>query len=219
MQEVWKQYRDTQYSVANTGYVRNDTTGKILSGARTRQGYLRFNMWHKGTSTSVAIHRLIAEVFLGKPENENYVVNHKDGNPSNNRLDNLEWVTIKDNVRHAYATGLAKSGEDSAAAKLTEAEVLQIIDCMRSGMTVSQTAKDFKISAAAVSNIWHGNTWKHLKRELPSTKNYQGKLKAEDIPVIRSMFDSHTNLQIAKKFGVHPASIYNIRSGKNWSNY
>lgn len=54
------------------------------------------------------VHRLVADVFIPNPENKPQV-NHIDGNPSNNHVTNLEWVTARQNTQHAYDTGLIKS--------------------------------------------------------------------------------------------------------------
>ena len=53
------------------------------------------------------VHRLIAETYLEKPKG-NYQVNHIDGNKTNNKIDNLEWITQQDNIAHAFANGLMK---------------------------------------------------------------------------------------------------------------
>ena len=217
--EEWRDYRDTIYAISNFGFVKNSTTGLILSSTVTRQGYHRLSIWEGKKPRTVAVHRLVAEMFLEQPTGCE-IVNHIDGNPGNNRVDNLEWVTISANVQHAYETGLAKRGEDSVVAKLTEADVLRIVDCMIAKMSVVETAKMFGMSAAAISHIWNGKTWKHVKRPLQVTKNYKGKLSATDIPLIRGMFEEGlTDTQIAAKYGLASASIGNIRRGKNWSNY
>ena len=54
------------------------------------------------------IHRLVAEHFISNPENKP-CVNHKDGNKLNNSIDNLEWVTVSENTRHAYANKLERN--------------------------------------------------------------------------------------------------------------
>lgn len=218
MQETWKQFRNTRYSVSNKGNVLNYETGQLLKLQKTRQGYFRVTIWEDSKSFTIAVHRIVAEAFLGLEEGLP-IVNHKDGDPSNNCIENLEWCSISDNVKHAYETGLSKRGQDCKVAKLTEADVLKILELVSGGNTIAKTAKEFGISAAAVSHIWNNETWKHIKREKPETKNYKGKLKASDIPIIRELFKTLDDNQIAAKYGVHRASIYNIRKGKNWSNY
>ena len=69
--------------------------------------YLVCNLQKEGSIKLWAIHTLIAMTFIPNPYNYP-MVNHKDGNKQNNRVENLEWVTAKMNSQHAYATGLSK---------------------------------------------------------------------------------------------------------------
>lgn len=99
---MWKKIDDVfGYSINECGYVRNDKNGKILKGIHTYNGYLRVCIGGK----SRRIHRLVAEAFIPNPDDLSEV-NHKDGDKDNNCADNLEWCTHKQNIEHAWKTGL-----------------------------------------------------------------------------------------------------------------
>lgn len=87
--------------VVGCAYGKTRTTlGKEILQRETEHGYFRIDLHATGKKTYL-VHRLIALTFLEK-ENERYnVVNHKDGNPKNNYVDNLEWCTQAENVYHA----------------------------------------------------------------------------------------------------------------------
>ena len=78
------------------GRGNNPTTGK------------RVSLYKNGVQKSFLVARLIALTFLGIPP-EGFTVNHKDGNRLNNRIDNLEWLSLEENIRHGFETGLYKS--------------------------------------------------------------------------------------------------------------
>ena len=64
-----------------------------------------------GSKTNQLVHRLVLLAFIGEhPEGKN-IVNHKDGDKTNNSLENLEWVTSQENTQHAVDTGLLHSSE------------------------------------------------------------------------------------------------------------
>lgn len=67
-------------------------------------GYLRVKLAMK----TYKVHRLVAEAFIPNCDNSRNCVNHKDGNKTNNNVDNLEWVTHSENKQHAYTTGITK---------------------------------------------------------------------------------------------------------------
>ena len=121
--EEWKAIKDFDgYEVSNYGRVRthNKITYSKLHGERHWQDRIlkqklgaqneyRIALWRDGCEYYFLVHRLVACAFLGEPENEKMTVNHKDGNRQNNHIDNLEWLSLADNIRHAFNTGLMKN--------------------------------------------------------------------------------------------------------------
>lgn len=111
MIEVWKEVSGyPNYQVSNLGSVRRNKNGKvrILKPQLTEKGYARVtlrNTSRKGKHKK--IHRLVGEAFLTSPINlgQNHI-NHKDGIKLNNRVDNLEWATIQENMDHAMENSL-----------------------------------------------------------------------------------------------------------------
>lgn len=73
-------------------------------GETYKTGY-RVSLWKNGKPKDWLVARLCALTFLGEPLPDD-TVNHIDGNRFNNNIDNLEWLTIGDNIRHAFKTGL-----------------------------------------------------------------------------------------------------------------
>ena len=88
--EMWKEIKDLPgYSVSNKGRVRKDSTGQIMVLSKNG-GYTRIII-------AKHVHRLVAEAFIEKPDDEKCWVDHIDGNRSNNSVENLRWVTPSEN--------------------------------------------------------------------------------------------------------------------------
>ncbi len=80
-------------------------TGRVLRPMTITGGYYMVHLRKDGLTVPCKIHRLVAEAFIG-PAPEGLQVNHRDGVKTNNRAENLEWVTRSENMQHAYAMGL-----------------------------------------------------------------------------------------------------------------
>lgn len=105
MKEKWKPVEGFEglYEISNHGRLKSykkQKDGYILSVKHSSGWYLSCTLLKDGKSFYVRIHRLVAEHFLRKPE-VGEEINHKDMNKQNNHVDNLEWVTKSENVRHA----------------------------------------------------------------------------------------------------------------------
>lgn len=92
-------YLDSRYTVCSDGSILG-VKGTPLKLAKNRNGYLFFNLWYKGKRKVVMSHRAILKSFVPEPD-DRHQINHKDGNKTNNSLDNLEWCTGKENTIHA----------------------------------------------------------------------------------------------------------------------
>ena len=163
-------YKEVSYSkthaVNDCGDVINIRHRATLKPGVNKKGYLTVCLENKRTR---AIHRLVAETFIPNPENKPQV-NHIDGNKQNNNVDNLEWCTNSENIRHAFDNNLidtnkisqAMSGTNNHRAKLTEQEVREIRDLCYLNND-SEIAKLYFVSRSLISLIRNNKNWKHIK--------------------------------------------------------
>jgi hypothetical protein len=120
--EEWKDVSgfEGSYQVSNLGRVRSLTRlvnrkgnikrelkGQILKGDINKYGYVNYRLWKDNKLKNITGHRLVCIAFLDNPENKKEV-NHKNGIPDDNRLDNLEWCTRSENTLHAIKTKLQR---------------------------------------------------------------------------------------------------------------
>ena len=107
MEEIWKDIEGYKgkYQVSNFGKVKNTNTNHILSQSKNNCGYYRVGLYFNKVNKRVDVHRLVAEAFINNPEQKKEV-NHINGNKKDNSINNLEWVTHKENICHAWKEGL-----------------------------------------------------------------------------------------------------------------
>ena len=94
------------YYVTDNNSVVNKHTGRILKPSPDRSGYMTVCLCKDGRNHPRRVHRLVAEAFLEQPSEKAYQVNHINGDKTDNRLRNLEYVTPSQNMYHSYANGL-----------------------------------------------------------------------------------------------------------------
>lgn len=119
--EIWKDIPgyEQYYMVSSLGnvkskdrYRKNGKGGYVLKGRILKQslsstGYKKVELCVNGNKKSLKVHRLVGLAFINNPYNKPFI-NHIDGNPVNNNVSNLEWVTNRENIIHALDTGLKK---------------------------------------------------------------------------------------------------------------
>jgi hypothetical protein len=116
-----------------------------------------------GETVRYSLHRIMAAVFLGPPGAGEYLVRHKDSDPTNNHIRNLAWGVERENAADRMAAGTTTRGERSKSAKLTDAKVEEFRAAVASGvMRKMEVARLHGISPAAASLMLSGKTWRHI---------------------------------------------------------
>lgn len=187
--EEWKTIKVfDDYEISNFGRVKSFKrykNGKILNYYDDSHGYLFVKLYINGKSDNKRIHRLVLETFVGINPDKPFC-NHIDGNKENNYIENLEWCTHSENMKHAIETGLINNkgeespnfgksrseewkkeqskrmkGENHPRSKLTEKNVIEIrVDLNEGILTQREIAEKFGVTQTIISNIKTGKRWK-----------------------------------------------------------
>lgn len=134
---------------------------KVLKPWHISGGYLGVGLYKDGKTQTKKVHRLVMAAWKGKSE---LTVNHIDGVKTNNRLENLEYVTDAENKSKAWADGLItpRKGEQHGHAILSDKQASNLL-ALKGKMKQREAAAKFGVSQSLVSSIWTRRSWKHLK--------------------------------------------------------
>lgn len=108
------------------------------------------------------VHRLVLESFIGECP-FGLIGGHKNDVKSDNRLENLHWITYKQNSKEAMDNGKAHFGSRTATSKLNENQVHEIRDLFSKGHNKSSLARKFSVHRTSIRDIVSGKNWKYLK--------------------------------------------------------
>lgn len=149
------------YSATSDGRIYSHRSGRFLVGSNGGKGYRAVAMHRDGVAHYEYIHRIIATVFL-RPGAPGETVNHLDGCKAHNAAANLEWCSMRENLRHARSEGLNRSrpapryGLSNPAAKLSDEQVADARKRHALGERNVELARAFGVSAGGMSNILSG---------------------------------------------------------------
>lgn len=170
--EQWKPVHGYEgwYEVSSWGNVRRIRGGRgskkdCILKSQLRNKYPVVTLSRFGRRSIHYVHRLVAKAFLPNPDSKPEV-NHKDGNRTNNRVTNLEWVTCAENSRHAYTVLRSLSpppriyGQKHYKSRLTPDQTATICERYAAGgVTQTQLANEYKVSQAMIWAIARNKHW------------------------------------------------------------
>lgn len=143
----------SRYSIDQSGRVRNDVTGKLLSHTMNSTGYKRVSLYSDQARKykQCSLHRLLASTFIPNPLNLE-CVDHIDHNKLNNTLANLQWVSKQHNTQRAYDAGM------NSNKKLTNADKAAIRTAMTKAVrgTTARLAEKYGVHPSRITQIHKG---------------------------------------------------------------
>jgi hypothetical protein len=167
LQEEWRQIPGfgEKYQVSNLGRVRSKAhrRWKLMNLPIKSTGYPQASFRHQGKQKKVTVHILVALLFIG-PRPKGLVINHKDGDKLNNIPENLEYVTVAENNRHAQRTLLnSTKGESNPRSVLTESQVVDVKERLQY-QSQKEIAEMYGVHRGTIQAIASGRNWNHLNR-------------------------------------------------------
>lgn len=154
------------FSVSSEGEVMWNTTKRVLSPFKDKDGYLRVTYRSGGKSYHVAPHRAVAEVFVKNSNPEKYkIVNHINSIREDNRPTNLEWTDSSGNRNHCQFVGNHNvTGEDHSQAVIDLQTASKICELLSLGVRQVDISTLLGVERHIVSNIKHGKSWREVAK-------------------------------------------------------
>lgn len=234
MEEVWKDIEGYEglYKISNYGNVKSYKIykeGRLMKPMKDKDGYLQIGIRDKnGNRKFYRIHRLVAQAFIPNPENYSEI-NHKDCDPSNNAVDNLEWCTIEYNSKYRFSHGRAcHKGEKGARATLTNQQASEIREKWNTGQYKRKDlAIIYNVTVKVIDSIINNRNYidESYIKLYDGSQNYTGensshaKLNEEQVRLIRKIYKEDKKIsykQLGEMFNVSRKTIEGIVNRRKW---
>jgi len=204
------------YFISKIGEVISKRNKTPIKHYNNHAGY-KFVVVHiNNTIKRFSLHRLLAEAFIPNPENKP-MINHINGVKTDNRLENLEWVTAKENCQHAWDTGLRfpidVSGIKNPNSILTNEDVIAIHYFLTKSIKVNILMKKYKVSKSTIMSIKTGTQWKNLNLPI-ITEGRASSVSIKMIKEVEKLLLNTTIREINRKLGYSRQVIKKIKDGK-----
>lgn len=161
------------YYITEEGKVWSTKTQKFLSTNLDKDGYIKVSLCSvdlpPGKRHSYSVHRLVLENYRPTDNMSLMQVNHIDGDKTNNNINNLEWVTVAQNIKHAVNNNLR--AKINGSAKLTKDQVIQIYIASHQGESNVSLAQKYNIHPDSVGRIKNKRLWKKVIDDYLKTFN------------------------------------------------
>jgi hypothetical protein len=164
---IWSHGRDA--ILGKTG--ARSFPAKWLKSSPDAYGYRIAKLRKEGRQYTLKVHRLVLETWVGSAPTPDHVVNHKDFVRDNNHVDNLEWVTQKENVRHTVDQGRHfspfgdRGGEKHHKAKFTVEQILKVRLERSKGVTYKSLAERYGVAISTIFSVCRHESWKMCPNE------------------------------------------------------
>jgi hypothetical protein len=167
-EEIWAKVPNyNNYYVSNLGNIKNVKTKnmlKLIVRAKPPKDYLFVHLSENNKQKYFFIHALVMVSFVGE-RGKDMVINHINGNKRDNRLINLEYCTQSHNRKQDFIHGRQSFvGEKNTQSKLTETDVLNILELRSAGQGIRKIANEYNVGDACIHRIISGKGWNHVTK-------------------------------------------------------
>lgn len=206
-----------KYAAGSDGHIYSRAR-KFKNRKRIKGGWYRLAESHRGPYPGISfrlngkviwssVHRLVIRAFHGERPQNKTEVRHLDGEPDNNRPENLCWGTVKENAADRVLHGTQTYGEDHPGSKLSDKQRDQMKTMWTQGMRQREIAEVFGVAKSLVRYT----LGRHHCLHRPYKKHWARKLSKHDMETMNRMKDDGFNRdEIAEMFDVHPVHVSRV---------